>query len=87
MEENHKDLPESDLCWAVKKIFENHFSKKETHAMWIGNTCTADYDKCVSDEKADDFVHHSDSRLCHYYLRKIDLADKKIFEISHKVDV
>ena len=62
--------------------------------LWIGNTYTQEYDREDSDSAINDFEHHSDSGLCHYYLvceGTSSLEDNKIinrdFYIAHETDI
>ncbi len=79
----------------------NHSFSEEFHntriwksKLWIGNTYTKEYDRADSDSIINDFEHHSDSGLCHYYLvcqGSSSLKDNNIinrkFYIAHETDI
>lgn len=73
---------------------EYHKTRNWKSKLWIGNTYTQEYDREDSDSAINDFEHHSDSGLCHYYLvceGTSSLEDNKIinrdFYISHETDI
>ena len=62
--------------------------------LWIGNTYTEEYYRADSESTINDFEHHSDSGVCHYYLvceGNSSLKDNKIisryFYIAHETDI
>lgn len=62
--------------------------------LWIGNTYTKEYDRADVDTTINDYEHHSDSGICHYYLicegissLKTHSIIKQSFYIAHETDI